>query len=498
MPHPAAATRFGGHPIPAGGSPAVSLSAVRRSSRCSLARVDAGARCLALPGAARSTTVSGARPRRGRSRARACGRRVPRARPTARCAAVGALGRVLHAWEQWDAAHEAYARRAGARAARVRVALPRCRRPAAAGAACRGRDAASATRSRSRPDYLPARVKLAEALLEAGRARREPAAVRGARRETRPRSPRRSSASDASRRRGPARRRPSRTSSARSRCFRSSAPRTTRSRCRTRALGRRDEAQRGARAPRAVRRALAGASTIPCSRAVAALRDDAGAQAAARRQARRRAAISTGAIAAHEAALARDPSLAQAHANLISLYGRAAQLGEGRGALPRRRRARRQPGRRALRLRRAARPAGEVGRGRRGVSPGARGQPAARAGAQQPRPDPRAPAASSRPRSSSTGRRSRASRRSGSRASTSGACCWRSDGPTRRSPSSRSSTEPRDAEAPRYLFALVGRPRPGRPQGRRRQVGDRGEAPGARSTASTSWRGDRTRSRRAD
>ena len=31
-----------------------------------------------------------------------------------------------------------------------------------------------------------------------------------------------------------------------------------------------------------------------------------------------------GAIAAHEAALARDPSLAQAHANLITLYGRAA------------------------------------------------------------------------------------------------------------------------------------------------------------------------------
>ena len=32
-----------------------------------------------------------------------------------------------------------------------------------------------------------------------------------------------------------------------------------------------------------------------------------------------------GAIEAHEAALARNPSLAQAHANLISLYGRTAQ-----------------------------------------------------------------------------------------------------------------------------------------------------------------------------
>ena len=34
----------------------------------------------------------------------------------------------------------------------------------------------------------------------------------------------------------------------------------------------------------------------------------------------------TGAIAAHEAALARDPSLAQAHVNLISLYGRAGEF----------------------------------------------------------------------------------------------------------------------------------------------------------------------------
>ena len=34
-------------------------------------------------------------------------------------------------------------------------------------------------------------------------------------------------------------------------------------------------------------------------------------------------AISSGAIAAHEAALALDPSIAQAHANLIVLYGRA-------------------------------------------------------------------------------------------------------------------------------------------------------------------------------
>ena len=36
-----------------------------------------------------------------------------------------------------------------------------------------------------------------------------------------------------------------------------------------------------------------------------------------------------GAIAAHEAALARDPSLAQAHENLISLYGRTRTWAKG-------------------------------------------------------------------------------------------------------------------------------------------------------------------------
>jgi tetratricopeptide (TPR) repeat protein len=81
--------------------------------------------------------------------------------------AAGALGRLLQAWEQWDAAHEAYARATALapetfdwpyldavvlqRLARHDQALPRLRRAAAL-----------------RPAYLPVRLRLAEALVEAG------------------------------------------------------------------------------------------------------------------------------------------------------------------------------------------------------------------------------------------------------------------------------------------------------------------------------------------
>ena len=89
-------------------------------------------------------------------------------------AAVGALGRALHAWEQWGAAHEAYARAAAIapRAFEWRyldaVVLQRLARHAEA--AVQLREALSLS-----PDYLAARVKLAEALLESassGKARR--------------------------------------------------------------------------------------------------------------------------------------------------------------------------------------------------------------------------------------------------------------------------------------------------------------------------------------
>jgi tetratricopeptide (TPR) repeat protein len=87
-----------------------------------------------------------------------------------------------------------------------------------------------------------------------------------------------------------------------------------------RSLGRRDEAQRaldrhreyGARWP---------AIEDPVHAAVASLRDDARAMLQRGIKLADRGEIEA-AIAAHEAALAADPSLTQAHANLISLYGR--------------------------------------------------------------------------------------------------------------------------------------------------------------------------------
>src|SRR5439155_8588621 len=87
-----------------------------------------------------------------------------------------------------------------------------------------------------------------------------------------------------------------------------------------RALGRRDDAQRALE-----RHAQYGprwpAVEDPVLAAVAALRDDA--QANVRRGVKlAETGDLAGAIAAHEAALVQDPSLAEAHANLISLYGR--------------------------------------------------------------------------------------------------------------------------------------------------------------------------------
>jgi len=82
--------------------------------------------------------------------------------------AVGALARLLHAWEQWEAAHSAYGR-AQALAPRVfdwpyldGVVLQRLARHAEAIARL---EAALATL----PDYLPARIRLAEARFEAGK-----------------------------------------------------------------------------------------------------------------------------------------------------------------------------------------------------------------------------------------------------------------------------------------------------------------------------------------
>jgi tetratricopeptide (TPR) repeat protein len=242
--------------------------------------------------------------------------RAATARPTD-AAAVGALARLLHAWEQWDAAHEAYAR-SQALAPRVfewhyldGVVLQRLARHRQA--AARFRQALEAS-----PDYLPARVKLAEALFEAGdldesvrlfdALSRDPAtepmgqfglgriaAVRGNHEEAITRLQRALALSNEW---GAA--------------YYALA-------LSYRASGRRDDAQRaleqhakyGPAWPALEDKVLAG---------ISALRDDA-ATNLARGLKLASAGDLAGAIAAHEAAIARNPSFAQAHANLISLYG---------------------------------------------------------------------------------------------------------------------------------------------------------------------------------
>jgi tetratricopeptide (TPR) repeat protein len=241
-------------------------------------------------------------------------------RPTD-ASAVGAFARTLHAWEQWDAAHEAYAR-AQALAPNAfewsyldAVVLQRLARHA--DAAARLEQALKAS-----PGYLPARVKLAEALLDAGdlelagRAfealRHEPAAApalelglgRIAAAEGR------HAAAVEHLERAAA-------------LFDQWGAAYYALALSYRALGRRDDAQRALE-----RHAQSGARwpavDDPVLATVTALRDDAetslqkGLKLA-------EAGDLAGAIAAHEAALARDPTIAQAHVNLISLYGRTEQ-----------------------------------------------------------------------------------------------------------------------------------------------------------------------------
>jgi tetratricopeptide (TPR) repeat protein len=234
-------------------------------------------------------------------------------------AAVGALGRVLHAWEQWESAHDAYSR-AQALAPRTfdwpyldAVVLQRLARHAEA--VTRLDEALAISNG-----YLPARVRLAEARLEAGdleRSRREfealvrepaaePAAHMGLGR-----------IAAAERRHADAIKEFERAVAlfpelgaayyALARSYR--------------ALGKTDAAVRaleeharyGARWP---------AIDDPVLASVTSVRDD------PRALVRRGVSLAEagdvdGAIKAHEDALAADPSMVDAHANLIGLYGRA-------------------------------------------------------------------------------------------------------------------------------------------------------------------------------
>lgn len=231
--------------------------------------------------------------------------------------AVGTLARMLEAWEQWDAAHEAYLR-AQALAPRAfewhyldAIVLQRVARPA--DAAVQLRAALEIT-----PDYLPARVKLAEALLDAGQleesqqlfsAIHDPAAepsvelgvgrIEAAMGHHDAAIPHFQKAISLYPEFGTAH-------YALALSYR--------------ALGRRDEARTELEA-HAKHGAKWPAVPDPVLASVTDLREDAGALLQRGIKLANAGKLDE-AIATHEAALAANPSLAQAHANLISLYGR--------------------------------------------------------------------------------------------------------------------------------------------------------------------------------
>ncbi len=285
-------------------------------------------------------------------------------------AAAGALGRVLHAWEQWDGAHQAYDRALVLAPTTFEwpyldgLVLQRLARYDEA-AVCFERALAAS------PDYLPARVRLAESLLDAGDVARSATRFQALLRGTCSGSRRADGTWTDCRARGPARRR--------HRAFReggrplspSSAPPITRWRS---PIARSDGPTMPAgRWPSTPGSARAGRrSTIRCATAWRRF------ATTPRPHLQRGVRLAesgdvAGAIAAHEAALAQDPSrVAGAHEPGDSIRP-CGQFREGRRTLPVGRRPWRRHRRRALRLRCAARPAREVGRGRGRLSQGARG-----------------------------------------------------------------------------------------------------------------------------
>jgi tetratricopeptide (TPR) repeat protein len=240
------------------------------------------------------------------------------ARP-ADVAAVGTLARTLHAWEQWNAAHETYARTQALAPATFdwlyldAIVLRRLARHA---------DSAARLEQalRIQPGYLPARVMFAEELFESGDRDRSAQLFEPLRREP---------AAEPAAELGLGR--------IAAAAGRHDVAVTHLQRAVTlfpefgsayyalalsyRALGQADEARRalekhaqyGPRWP---------AIDDPVLASVTALRSDV--QTDLQRGVKlAESGDLSGAIAAHEAVLARDPSVAQAHANLISLYGNA-------------------------------------------------------------------------------------------------------------------------------------------------------------------------------
>ena len=232
--------------------------------------------------------------------------------------AVGELGRVLHAWEQWESAHEAYLR-AQALAPRTfdwhyldAAVLQRLARSAEA--ARRLKEAVNVT-----PAYAPARVKLAEALLDAGEVADATRHFEALSRDTATEpmgqfglgriaaAAGRHDAAVEHFRRAIA-------------LFPEWGSAHYALALSYRALGRREEAKQALD-----RHAEHGpqwpALEDPVLTSVSGLRDDARAILQRGVKLAEKGDLA-GAIAEHEAALAQDPSLAQAHANLIALYGR--------------------------------------------------------------------------------------------------------------------------------------------------------------------------------
>ena len=232
---------------------------------------------------------------------------------------VGALASTLHAWELWEAAHEAYTR-----ARRLEplsfewcyldgIVLQRLVRHAEA--ATRFAEALAIA-----PGYLPARVKLADSMLETGRVEEATSLFAALAREplTEPigevglgrlaAAEGRHEAAVVHLQRAVA-------------LFPELGAAHYALALSYRALGRSEEARR---ALTLHQQHGAGWPAVddPILARVTALRDDARALVQRGLKLAGQGDLE-GAIAANEAALARDPSLAQAHGNLISLHGRA-------------------------------------------------------------------------------------------------------------------------------------------------------------------------------
>lgn len=236
-------------------------------------------------------------------------------------AACGALGMTLQAWEQWETAHTAYERANRLSAQDTDwlyldgVVLQRLGRPADASERYQRVLALS-------PEFVPARARLAEALFDAGNVEASRGAYTALSAEP-------SAAPVSALGLGRVAARVGRHEDAVANFrqaivlfpeFGAAYYGLAQS---LRALGRSEEA-RDALKQHATYGARWPAIDDPLAAKVAALRDDPRALLA---RGLREASLGDlpGAIASHEAAIAADPSLAQGRANLISLYGRTAQ-----------------------------------------------------------------------------------------------------------------------------------------------------------------------------